>query len=296
MAAAPIIEVPSVLEVNPAFIALTGKKVQEVTFGEGAERQTNRIVYTEAYYNGNTRKLCFTVPDVRTYRGIELSTKSSRPSGYIRLSLSPEQAKMIREKVDDPLFENLFANRASLIKDGKDIKDPLEIRRMFKGLVQTGDEKADTPGTYWPDSMILNVAMRRSGAQIVVDDASCSVTDIGGVDYGWSNIGNKVLDEVCIQVDRIRLEDTKFAVKGVCKFLTIKEKAEPKFTSKRRLEQGSVAHVSAAPIRPAPVSAAPGARAADITMAPVAPAVGTGVVAAAAQEMAASGTKRQRAV
>jgi hypothetical protein len=251
--AGKVVQVPSVQDLNGSLVALTPKKTLEYNFGDAM----NRISFTEAFYNdpSGTRKLAFALTDVKSYKGIQLSKQSKKPSGYIMLSLTPEQSALIREKVDEVIFENIFTHRVTLIKDGRNIQDKLEIRRMYKGLVKPGDEKPDAPGTYWQDSVILGVPMKKDGPQVVVDSTLCEVTDMCGTDYGWSAMGGKMLDEVCVEIDRIRLDDTAFKLKATCRYIVVKDKAEPKFTSKRRLNtmQGDE-NVAKVPISTAPAA------------------------------------------
>jgi len=239
---AQVVEAPLVEDLDPLKFGLTKKKNRIFNWtDDNGEALTRRRPYTDAWYQNKDRKASFVLTNVKTYKGVQISKKFKKPTGFLVFSLTDEQSTMIKDKVDKPLFNLIFVNRTDLLKDGKDIQDPREIIRMYKGVVKKGEEKKDEPGKYWQDSIIAGVTLRQDGPNIVPDENVCPIEDLEGKPYAWTGLQGKTLEEVGVEIERIDLENTEFTVRlNVC-FITSKEKARPKYTSRRRMQQKKTA-------------------------------------------------------
>lgn len=229
---------PLVEDMDPLKYSLSKKKTRVFNWvDDNGESMTRRRPYTEAWYEKKDNKACFVLNNVKTYKGIQISKKFKKPTGFMVLSLSDEQANLVKEKVDKVLFNLIFVNRKELLKDGKDIEDPREIIRMYKGVVKKGEEKQNEPGKFWQDSVIAGVTLRQEGPNTVPDENVCPIEDLEGKPYAWTGLQGKTLEEVGVEIERIDLEPTEFKVKlNIC-FITSKEKSRAKVTSRRRMQQ-----------------------------------------------------------
>lgn len=229
---------PTMDEIDALKFKISSKQVRSYNWkDDNGEAQSRRRPYAEVYYGKDAIKSSFSLSNVKTYKGVQISKKFKKATGFIVFNLTKEQSAVVKAKVDKAIFNLLFVNREALIKDGKKIKNPMEIFRMYKGVVKDGEEKENDPGKYWDDTIIATVPLVNDGPNIVPDLNEVVIEDLDGAPYAWTTLKNQELEEVVLEVERLDLEATEFNVRLTARVLTSKQKAKNPVTSRRRLQQ-----------------------------------------------------------
>ena len=139
----------------------------------------------------------------------------------------------VRQAVDDRMFHLCFEHRNELMKMGKKITKPSEMKIMFSGLVKDGDEKPDGTGSY-NDQITCTVPTIKKAQQVVVDTQQCAIEDLEGVPYATAGVERKNLKEVAIEIEKI-VFDKEISVRGRFRLIVADTKAVPRVTTKRKL-------------------------------------------------------------
>lgn len=232
---AEIIAVP-INELEPEKFFFSEKKTKTWNFkDQQGKQQSGSQTYVELYYEKPGQKLCFLLENVRTYNGIQTTSNVKR--GFMSVNLKDDHVKLLRQYVEQPVFQLSYANREVLLPGGKKIKHPAEMKIIFEGIIKEGKEKKDNPDEKWDDQLTCNVPMRKKGQQPVVDDNLCTVEDLDGRDYAWTAIESKTLKEVAVEVEKVVFKKGAIRIHGTYRMIVPEDQAKPKVTSKRRLQQ-----------------------------------------------------------
>jgi hypothetical protein len=197
--------------------------------------------YVECYYEKPGQKLCFTIENVKSYNGVQTGENLKR--GFMSVNLTEDMSKSVKKFVDSVIFQLCFNHRAELVKNGKKITSPAEMRIIYSGCVTEGKDKEDGTGECWQDQLTANVPMKRKGQQSVVDDNLCVIEDLDSKPYAWSALDGVNLREVAVEVEKVTFAEV-IRVNMLYRLITPDEKAKPRVTTKRRLEAKTTASSS----------------------------------------------------
>ncbi len=244
----------SLTDLVPGEFMCSEKKYRSWDFVKDGKKVVGGEDYVLVYYNNERQKLAFTLEEVKTTNGITVSNgfKKARMS----VNLTPEQSAQIRKAVDEPIFQLIFQHREKLLKNGRKVSHPAEIKLLYKGVVRDGEEKTEkkTDGTkgkgkpikgpdgnsqYWPDSVSGNVPMKKHGNQHIVDPEQCQIIDLEGRPYAWTCLDHKTLREVVVEIEKVVFKSDNIVVHCTFKCIVPNEigAGAVKYTTKRRLEQ-----------------------------------------------------------
>ena len=228
-------------DLNGSDIRLSEKKTKTWNWMEEGQPKKREQVYTEVCYGGvsDPRPLILNLSDVRTINGVKITARYK--SGFMSINLTDVLSKKIRDVLDDRLFHLCFERRADLLKQGKKITKPSEMKIMFSGLVKDGDEKPDGTGSY-NDQITCTVPTIKKGQQVVVNTQECVIEDLDGNPYASDGVERKSLKEVAIEIEKI-VFDKEISVRGRFRLIVPDTKVVPIVMTKRKLalqaEQGS---------------------------------------------------------
>lgn len=230
-------------DLNISDIRLSEKKTKVWNWMEDGQPKKREQVYTEVYYGaGNSNRLILNLSDIRTINGVQITTRYN--SGFMSINLSDVLSKQIREALDDQLFRLCFERRTELLKQGKKITKPSEMRIMFSGIVKDGDEKPDGTGSY-NDQITCTIPTIKKGQQVAVDTQQCVIEDLDGTPFPSSDVERKSLKEVAIEIEKI-VFDKEISVRGRFRLIVPDTKTVPVVMTKRKLallsEQETVEH------------------------------------------------------
>jgi hypothetical protein len=244
MSATEIVALP-LKELEPTKFMFSEKKTKSWDFMDQktkTKRNGSKTI-THLYYGTPGSKLCFVLNNVKSYQGIQ--TPESFKKGYIQFTLSKEQSQELKTYLENPVFSLCYQHKNTLIKGGNKIQAPAEMRIIYSGIIKDGKEKSEGSGEYWPDQISLDVPMKKKGQQVTVDDNLCTIEDADNTPYSWSALDGKNIAEVVVQVEEVSFGTAagdKIRMKGVVKLISVDDKAAPKITTKRRMEQKKRSH------------------------------------------------------
>jgi hypothetical protein len=232
---------------------LSEKKTRTWTWKEDGQPKKREQVYAEVYQGASgTNPLIVNLSDIRTINGVQITARYN--SGFMSVNLTDELSRQVRERLDEQLFLLCFERRGELLKQGKKITKPSEMKIMFSGLVKDGDEKPDGTGCY-NDQITCTVPTQKKGQQVVVDPQQCAVEDLEGAPYPTAGVERKALKEVAIQIEKI-VFDKEISVRARYRLIVADTKAVPVVMTKRKLAMQSESPPSGAPAKVARVSEA----------------------------------------
>lgn len=235
-----VIAIP-IQELDPHKFMFSAKKERTWNFKDKktGNNRSGKQIYAEVYYEKPGQKLCFMMEDLRSFSGIQ--TTDSFKRGFMSINLKGDRSGQLYNAVDKPIFSLCYENRHLFMPDiAHTIVSPEMLMLLYKGVVSKGKKKKDSD-EFWDDSLTCNVPMKKKGQQVVVDDNLCQVEDMDGRPYAWSSLDGKTLKEVAVEVDKVTFDSGKNTVRVNCTYRLIvpDEKARPKVTTRRRLEQKS---------------------------------------------------------
>lgn len=237
----------NVAELVPSKFMFSKKETKKWDFFNKTtnKQTTGSNDWVEVYYDQVGRKLAFVIENVKCNTGIQTTDNFKR--GYMSVTLNEDQSKMIREKVDDPIFQLAWEHRKDLFKSGRKMEQPIEMKHSYRGVRQDGKEKKDKDKNpvrgpngdiqCWSDSVTADIAMKKKDQQPVVDENSCQIIDLNNQRYAWTSLGGKMLREVVCEVDKVVFSD-KIAVHCSFRLIVPDEVGSggARYTTKRRLE------------------------------------------------------------
>lgn len=246
----------SLTDLVPSEFGCSEKKYRSWDFMKDGKKVVGGEEFVEVYYGNKCQKLAFALEEVKTISGITPSSDGFK-TARMSVNLTPEQSAQIRKAVDEPIFQLIFQHREKLLKNGRKVSHPAEIKLLYKGVVRDGEEKTEkkTDGTkgkgkpikgpdgnsqYWPDSVSGNVPMKKNGNQHIVDPDQCQIVDLEGRPYAWTCLDRKTLREVVVEIEKVVFKpDNHIVVYCMFKCIVPNEigAGAVKYTTKRRLEQ-----------------------------------------------------------
>ena len=151
------------------------------------------------------KKLQFVLENVKSFTGLHIDENINR--GFMVLSLQNEQARQIRQYIDEPIFNFIFEHRANLIRGGFRIRSPCEMRIIYHAI---GDK----------ERYISEKERYITGHTVAYDDYILigyfdldhfvPIQDLDGHAYDGSKIAGKNLARVVLEIEKISLDQEIF--------------------------------------------------------------------------------------
>jgi hypothetical protein len=175
--------------------------------------------------------------DVRINSGIQTSAKYPNLM-LLSGSLTEEQSKLLREKIEDRIAELLFEVRHQFLKGYGGIsklKQPSDLLILMRSLVTEGQPKGDGTDDKYNDQITTTVPSKKQNKQVVVNTDVCTIEDINGKPYAWAGMGATTLKEMAFSINKISYsEQIKYATEA--RIIVPSETSREKVTTKRKLE------------------------------------------------------------
>jgi hypothetical protein len=225
-------------EIDPQKIMLSPVMTYKWSY---KNKETNEMCngsypYVHVYYEKPKQTLCVLMTDVRTNNGIQTATKY--PSLFMSNSLTEEQSKMLREKIDDRIAELLFEVRQQFLKGYPSLsklKQPSDLGLLMRPLVTEGQLKGDGSDDKYNDQITTTVPSKKQNKQVVVNTDACTIEDINGKPYAWAGMGATTLKEMAFSISKICYNDQiKYTTEA--RIIVPTETSREKVTTKRKLE------------------------------------------------------------
>jgi hypothetical protein len=219
-----------VSDIHPSNILLSKKQTKVWKWMEDGQQKKREQVFVDVFYGSPGNKLLLNFNDVRTINGVQITSKFN--SGFMSVNLKEELSTQIREAVDNEIFRLCFDRRAELLKQGKKISNPSEMKIMFTGLVKDGDERPD--GGAYDDQITCTVPTKKHGQQVVVDAIECPIEDLDGKAFQSVALERKSIKDLVIEIDKV-VFGKEITVRGRYRYIVADTKAVPRVMTKRKL-------------------------------------------------------------
>ena len=233
---------PNAEDVNGSMMRFSNEKKNEWQYKDNNGTPCTRTQrYFEVYTSNSDqdKKFCFTLCDVKTINGIQTSTKFAKGSALISVNLTKEQSAMVRNNVNQPIYDLVYKNRVAVFKNKSktdQMTHPSLMQALFMGIVKNGEDKNDGSGTQWNDQITASVPFKKKSSEIIVNENLCRVEDIEGNVFPWSNLDKQKIKEIVFEIDRVTASDTEAKVRCNCRLIVVDAKSAPKIMTKRKLE------------------------------------------------------------
>jgi hypothetical protein len=227
---------PLLTELDPKLFSISEKKKKSWNFkNKEGKQQTGSKDFVELYYGKPPNRLSFIINDVKSFNGIQTSS-SNMKKAFMSLPVKEDLHKDIVKHLDTPVCNLLFQHKQKLLKQASKIHDMGGMSVIYEGIITPGKPKAEGSEEKWGDQLTGNVYMKKKNQQWTVDDNQCTVEDLNGKTYSWTNLDNKLLKEACLEVESIVLGD-KIKINFVYKSLVPEGEDRPKTVSRRKMDQ-----------------------------------------------------------
>jgi hypothetical protein len=189
--------VPNV-ETDNISLNITEKKVRSWA--------TGKREWVEVYDGSDdTVNFAFSVSDLRTFKGIMTNSWSGL---FISFNLSDEQSAAIKNKVGDPILNEIFKNKAKLVQNHRDIKSVEFLRMIWKGPVSKGnmrDENDESKGFY-NDQLTCSVPTKLIKGVPSPNPSEIEIVDLNNKPYEWNSISGDI-SEAIFEIEKVNLGD-----------------------------------------------------------------------------------------
>jgi len=244
-------------------ILLSDKQYKNWDFVDGSGKTVKgEKTYWYDYYKQQKVKLCIVLKGLKSSKGIQTSMRNNKMSAFMSVNPDDGTKALIQNTIHKYQKQAIFANKDKLLPPhiAKNIKRVEDLEFIFDGIISPGKEIKGKPGETWKDSIMMTVPMSTKNNQQGVDTNLCIIEDPEGRPYNWTELDNKPLVEVILEVEMTHLKDGRIVSTLLLRSVVPDGVPHPKVTSRRKLDQltsGAVDAPANAGISQAPAVAAP---------------------------------------